>query len=309
VHEFGIVVPIRNPGKVWDAWLSALGRQTAQATRVVVVDSSDDDEAARSASSAGCDVLQIAPASYDHGGARQLGVRRLGGVEFVVLMTQDALLDSPDALELLVCLLADSPSVGAAFGRQLPRTAAGAIETHARLFSYRSESGVMSGADLESVGLRAAFMSDAFCAYRLRALDQVGGFPSPIIFGEDTVVAARLLARGWDIAYCAEARVRHSHAQSVSQEFGRYFDIGAMHSMQAEIGSLAGSGSEGLKFVVSEMRHLLGHAPCLVPEALLRTASKLAAYRAGRMYKVLPPRLLTALSGNPAFWLRRVREK
>jgi rhamnosyltransferase len=79
--------------------------------------------------------------------------------------------------------------------------------------------------------------------------------------------------------------------------------------MQAEIGSLAGSGSEGLKFVVSEMRHLLGHAPCLVPEALLRTASKLAAYRAGRMYKVLPPRLLTALSGNPAFWLRRVREK
>jgi rhamnosyltransferase len=241
VHEFGIVVPIRNPGKVWDAWLSALGRQTAQATRVVVVDSSDDDEAARSASSAGCDVLQIAPASYDHGGARQLGVRRLGGVEFVVLMTQDALLDSPDALELLVCLLADSPSVGAAFGRQLPRTAAGAIETHARLFSYRSESGVMSGADLESVGLRAAFMSDAFCAYRLRALDQVGGFPSPIIFGEDTVVAARLLARGWDIAYCAEARVRHSHAQSVSQEFGRYFDIGAMHSMQAEIGSLAGS--------------------------------------------------------------------
>jgi rhamnosyltransferase len=40
---------------------------------------------------------------------------------------------------------------------------------------------------------------------------KVEGFPSNIIFGEDTVTAARLLSAGYKIAYLEEACADHSH--------------------------------------------------------------------------------------------------
>jgi rhamnosyltransferase len=149
----------------------------------------------------------------------------------------------------------------------------------------------------------AARFSNSFGAYRRSALMEVGGFPASIIFGEDQVVASRLLLKNWKIAYEAGAQVRHSHNYTPTQEFNRYYDIGVFHSatpwMMEEFG---GAGGEGMRFVWSEFQYLWRHAPGLIPSAFSRTALKYVAYRLGRMAPSTPLALKRRMSMNKRYW-------
>src|SRR5262249_8461604 len=197
-------------------------------------------------------------------------------------LTQDAILRDSNALARLLAAF-DDDSVAAAYGRQLPRPGAKRIEAHARLFNYPGQSAIRSIASISSLGFRTIFFSNSFGAYRTTALDEVGGFPRESNFGEDTVVAARLIQQGWRIAYAADATVFHSHAMSLSDEFQRYRMIGRLHSSEPwllrDFGHATGAGGS---FVLSEIRYLAMHSPQSIPEALLRSALKYMAYQAGR---------------------------
>ena len=177
----------------------------------------------------------------------------------------------------------EDAGVGAVYGRQLPRKGAGPIETHARIFNYPSVSEVRTKENSRQLGFKAIFFSNSFGAYRREALEAVGGFPVDANFGEDTIVAGRLLLAGWKIAYAADAEVYHSHAHSLGEEYRRYVQIGDLHAhhhwMIREFGKTSG---EGMRFVVSELAYLAHAAPYLMPGALLRTAGKFLGYRRGR---------------------------
>jgi rhamnosyltransferase len=153
------------------------------------------------------------------------------------------------------------------------------------------------------MGIKSIFISNSFAAYRREALLASGGFPKNVIFGEDTITAARLLLSGWKVAYVAEAQVYHSHSYTWKQEFKRYFDIGVLHArarwLLQEFGT---AGGEGGRFVRSELRYLWPLHWSLIPSALIRTALKLVGYRLGRIEKRLSPGLKRRLSMHPGFW-------
>jgi len=206
--------------------------------------------------------------SFNHGGTRNFGVDLATDAEIIVFLTQDAILHDPQSLNRLVEPFVD-PAVGITYGRQLPRRSAGAIEQHARLFNYPKVSSVCSLADAPRLGIKVAFNSNAFAAYRCEALASVGGFPPHVIMGEDVVVAGRALLLGWKIAYASDAVVVHSHGYSPAKEFHRYFDIGAFHAshpfLREEFGLASG---EGGRFVRSELKFLASQAPLRIPEAV-----------------------------------------
>ena len=131
----------------------------------------------------------------------------------------------------------------------------------------------------------------------------VGGFPKDVIFGEDTLVAAKLLLSGWKIAYVAEAKVHHSHAYSLRQEFQRYFDIGVLHAREAWLRrEFGGVSPEGMRFVRSELSYLWRTSKWLIPSALLRTVLKWIGYRLGRREKSLNIWWKRRLSMHAGFW-------
>jgi rhamnosyltransferase len=114
-------------------------------------------------------------------------------------------------------------------------------------------------------------------------LEQTGGFPRESNFGEDTVVAARLLLSGWRIAYVAEAQAYHSHSYSCREEFRRYYRIGQLHGNEPWLLREFGNASrEGRRFATSEIHYLHRHAPWLIPEAMLRSGLKYLGYKRGR---------------------------
>lgn len=300
--RLAVIIPVRNGGSVWRRVAASLRAQTRQPELVLVVDSASSDASAEIARQCGFEVLGIPLETFDHGGTREMAARRCRDFDVLVYLTQDAELAAPDTLSTLLGAFED-PQVAVAYGRQLPRPGARPIEAHARWFNYPATSQKRSLADRRHLGLKAAFTSDSFCAYRTRDLLAVGGFPERIIVSEDMVVAARVLQAGRTVAYVAEACVLHSHAYSLKQEFQRYFDIGVLHRQQQWLLRQFGQPEgEGLRFVRSELRYLLRHAPLWIPAAVLHTFGKWLGYRLGRQYPRLPASWPRRLSMHRGYW-------
>lgn len=297
-----VIVPVRNGGEVWRRTAASILAQRRRPDHVLVVDSESADDSAAVARDSGFELLPIAARDFDHGGTRQMAALRCSDFDVLVYLTQDAELAEPDALGALLRAF-DDAQVAVAYGRQLPRRAAGPIEAHARLFNYPAGSQRRTLADARRLGMKAAFSSDSFCAYRRADLLAVGGFPDRVIVSEDMLVAARVLQAGRAVAYVAEACVVHSHDYTIAQEFRRYFDIGVLHARHEwllhDFGKPEG---EGRRFVLSEWRFLGRRAPWLLPAAGLRTLGKWLGYRLGRAHRRIPPAWCRRLSMQPAHW-------
>jgi rhamnosyltransferase len=306
MHEsrtYSVIIPTLNAARDWPRFAPAL-LACGPAERVLIVDSESTDGTQELARAAGFRLVTVARRHFNHGGTRQWAIQFAEDAEILVFLTQDAVLAQPDSLSKLLAAFGD-PAVGAAFGRQLARPEAGPIERHARLFNYPPESSVRSFETRDRLGFKTIFLSNSFAAYRRTALEGVGGFPTDVIFGEDTVTAARLLKAGWKIHYVAEAEAYHSHDYTARQEFRRYFDIGVLHVregwLQEEFGR---TGGEGKRFVLSELRYLWRHGAGLIPSAVARTLAKWAGYQLGRREGRLSVGAKRRLSMHRGFWER-----
>lgn len=271
---------------------------------VLIVDSSSTDGTAEFAQRRVKKVIGIPKEQFNHGGTRQWAVDNYPGYDFYIMMTQDAILSRPDAIEKIIESFQD-PRVGAVCGRQLPHVGANILARHARTFNYPETSRVKGLEDAPRLGLKTAFLSNSFAAYRAKALKEVGGFPDHVIFGEDMYVAARMLQKGWKIAYAAEAECFHSHNYTLIEEFRRYFDNGVFHARDPWIREMLGSaGGEGLRYVLSELKYLGWKRLYLWPSSLLRNALKLIAFRFGLIERYLPKTIKKEFSMNQKFWMK-----
>ena len=297
-----VIVPTLDAGQVWPEWINALIKTEIDRENVYVIDSGSSDVTADLAVKEGFCVRKIDTGTFNHGATRQLAVDHLSGYDLVVFLTQDAVLSNSGSIRNILFPF-DDDNVAAVCGRQLPRQNATVLEAQARLYNYPSESFVRSLQDRKKFGLKTAFISNSFAAYRVKTLNEVGGFPENVIFGEDMYVAARLLKHGYKIAYAADACVYHSHGYSFWQEMRRYFDMGVFHAREPWIREdLGGAEGEGIKFVVSEFKYLLRHAFWRIPEGVLRTVFRYTGFRLGLVEARLPLWLKKQLAMNKGYF-------
>jgi rhamnosyltransferase len=296
-----IVIPTFNAGGEIRRLIETLRSQTISC-EVLVVDSSSSDDTVGIAESLGAKTLIVEKGLFDHGGTRSRALEEATG-DSLVFLTQDALPRDADAIERLVRAFEDR-SVGACYGRQAPRADASVFAAHARLFNYPDRPSVTSLGDSACRGIKAAFLSNSFAAYRKSALREIGGFGRDLILGEDMHAGARLLLAGYKIAYVPDAVVYHSHNYPMLQEFKRYFDIGVFHRREKWILERFGRPEgEGLRYLQSELGFLSKRRRYgLIPVCLLRNALKYAGYRIGRHYNTIPRGLSRRMSLNRVWW-------
>jgi len=287
-----------------DRLLAAIESQDKQPHEILVIDSSSSDGTVEKFSSAGKRVHVIPRNEFDHGGTRQMAVNLVSEAEIIIFITQDAVFLNSGAIRSLLECFKDV-RIGAAYGRHISPPNASPIESHARLFNYPARSRVKSKIDSTQLGLKAAYLSNCFAAYRRACLTAVGGFPTTIIFGEDMYVGGKMLLSGWNIMYCAEAMIYHSHDYGFLKEFRRNFDIGVFHARQPWLRTSMGNAeAEGWRFVVDQMRHLSKVNPWLIPSAVLRDALKFVGYRLGLLEKIFPRNYKARLGMNKAYWVK-----
>jgi rhamnosyltransferase len=297
-----LIILTRNAKNNLPPLIESLKFQTMKADYFLVLDSSSTDGTEEIAKAAGANFIVIPLEQFNHGGTRQICVDLVPDADIILFLTQDAILASPDSLEKLLTCFNDK-SVSVAYGRQLPRKGAAPIEAHARIFNYPPYSQEKSLEDSTQLGIKTAFISNSFAAYRRESLISVGGFPENIILSEDMYVTAKMLMAGWKVLYCAESAVYHSHDFSIRQEFSRYYDIGVCHSKEFWILENFGRAElEGVKYIISEIKYLFYINPLLIPLALFRDFVKLLGYKMGLKEKYLPVKLKRHMSMDKGYW-------
>ena len=307
LDQLRVIIPTYNAEPYFDRLAPALLAQGIRPSQLLIVDSSSRDATAARFTEIGARVLVIPQSDFNHGGTRRIAAELEDAAVWLIYLTQDAIPAHPEAFSRLLESFEDD-RVGMAYGRQLPRTQARALERHARELNYPPAGiEVRTIADKARLGIKATFCSDSFAAYRRSALIAVGNFPQDAFFGEDQVTAGRMLQQGWRLAYVGDACVEHSHDYGLLQEFQRYFDVGVFHARADWLLQTFGKAEgEGLRFVISEIRYLLRHEPASIPRALAGTLAKYAGYRAGRLERFLSPAIKANLSMAPAYWKARL---
>jgi rhamnosyltransferase len=297
--SIGIVIPTFQAAKHLPHCLPPL-LTSALNPRVLVLDSSSTDDTVAIARQMGAETLVIPQSEFNHGTTREKG-RQYLQTSIVVMITQDAYATSPDMLGHLVKPILEKKS-SIAYARQLPHRDAGFFGAFARTFNYPARSHIRSLDDTAIYGVYTFFCSDSCAAYCNTALDEIGGFPH-VLFGEDTVVVAKLLHRQHHIAYVAEAQVYHSHDYTLKQEFCRHFDIGlARHTYQHLIAIAGSDGQRGKAYVRALLKELWQISPSWIPYALLQTLAKFCGYRIGRASLQAPLWLKKTLSSQKFYW-------
>lgn len=303
-YRIACIIPTFNGGLVWSKCIDSIYKQSIKADIVYVVDSSSSDNTIQIAKSYGSYVTNIAPVEFNHGGTRNIAAKNMAENDILIFLTQDSILASPDALMQLVAPFVD-PDVAAVCGRQLPHDNANPLAIHARLFNYPADSCVKSADDIPRLGIKTAFMSNSFAAYRSKVFFEIGGFPDNTILAEDMYLAAKMIQAGYKVVYCAKAAVKHSHNYTPLEEFHRYFDTGVFHVSEPWIRKqFGGAEGEGIRFIRSELSYLWRNAPYWIPRALLTIGCKAVGYKLGLNFRKLPWKLRYKLSMYKAYWLQ-----
>jgi rhamnosyltransferase len=285
-----IIVPTYNASKYLPSLLTRLESQTIRDYELIIIDSSSSDDTVDIAQSHRANVITITQSEFDHGGTRTLAAIEAKG-DILVYLTQDALPYNEYAIENIIKPFTDDRKIGAAFGKQVPYPGASVFAEHLRLFNYPDTSYTRVLDDKKIYGIKTAFLSNSFAAYRKSVLKEIGYFKNGLPFGEDTCAAAKILLNGYKIAYVAEAMVLHSHNYTVWQDFKRYFVMGTFHRTEnwllKEFGKAEG---EGIRYTKSEIKFLLKRRKFyLFPESAIRLIMKYVGYKLGTGYKCVKP--------------------
>lgn len=299
-----VIIPIYHPDDKFNQLLQKLREQKDVSFDVYIVDSgSDSSTYQEELKDLSYKIVKTTPQEFNHGGTRRKAAEACSEYPYLVYMTQDAVPANENSLAHLLAVFQKDKRVGCAYGRQLPNPDASILSAHARLFNYPAKSRIKQFYDAKELGIKTAFISDTFAAYRQSVLKEVGSFPQHVILGEDTYVAAKMILSGWKSAYCADAEVYHSHDYTIMQEFRRYFDTGVFHTEEPWIRKSFGAAEgEGRRFVLSEMQCVLSHKPWLIVSMIVRDGMKFLGYRMGISYRSLPRKFIKKVSMTKSYW-------
>ncbi len=300
--KVNLYIPTLNGGALFIRLLEALTRQTFPLDKCVVIDSGSTDGTVEVAQAHGFEVMGLEGKGFDHGGTRQQAIEAYPDADVYVFLTQDAIPANESTLEHLLGIF-DDLEIGMAYGRQFPHEGASHQEAHARLFNYPAHTQIRSLSDADKYGIKTISCSNSFAAYRRTAFEEVGGFPSGTIMGEDVIVAGKMLLTGWKMAYVGDACVYHSHDYAIGEEFERYFDIGVFHSDNRWIfESFGRADGEGFKYARSEINYVSKRNPLLLPRVFCSFVAKWLGYKSGLAYRILPRGLRKTLSMYKGYW-------
>lgn len=303
MNNIRVIIPVYNPDKKFVLLLNSLSKQSTQSLPILIIDSGiNSTYKNKIPDSLDVYIKKINVKDFNHGGTRQMGIEMYPDTDIFIFLTQDAILKDEFTIERLIRAF-DDKQIGCAYGRQLPHKEANFFSVIARIANYPPKSNVRSLNERTHYGMKTAFISNSFAAYRKQAIQEVGGFPTHTILCEDMFVAARMLLNGWKVAYVSDACVYHSHNYTIWQEFKRYFDIGVFHAREKWIRDSFGQAEgSGIAFVKMEIKAILKKNPLLLFEMVARDGMKFLGYRLGIHESILGNNIKKHISMTSRYW-------
>ena len=278
--RISLIIPTLNAGGALEGLLSRLWAQDLRPLEVIIIDSSSEDNTIRTAESFGAKTIVIPRRDFDHGRTRNVAAMEAQG-DILVFMTQDAFPEDATLLRSLTAPLGLADTA-AAYGRQIPRPEASPLEAFARTFNYPDTPSTRGIDDIGKYGLKTFFFSDVCSAVRKDAFIEIGTFPEGVRANEDMLIAAKLILRGYRVAYVPEATVIHSHSYSLFGVLRRYYNIGSSLRKNRWILNYRPAEREGARFMREQVKFVLRQRRYpWIPYIFLESAVKYAGFRIG----------------------------
>lgn len=301
--KIDIVIPVYKPDDKFKNILERLLRQTVVPNHIFLLQTIEEDgDLMEQPENDKISVHPIKKSEFDHGATRHLGAT-LSDADFVMFMTQDAVPDNNKLIEKLIVPMEDKKTA-VSYARQLAREEADILEKMTRVYNYPKESSIKSKNDLDRLGIKTYFCSDVCAVYRKSVYDALGGFVRKTIFNEDMIMASKVINAGYNVAYCADAKVIHSHSYTCMQQFRRNFDLGVSQKQYHEIFENISSEKEGAGYAKKTLIALLkrGRAAKAFYFAM-QCAFKLAGYKLGINYDKLSKKIILKCTMNKGYWM------
>lgn len=257
--KVALVIPTFNAGEAFYNLLTEISLQSIQVDCKLLIDSSSTDSTIEIAEHFGWKRKIIEQSDFSHGATRQQALEILpSDMEIVIFMTQDVRLPNDNCFENLLSVFNDY-DVAAAYGRQIGHDGASVYAVTDRYFNYPPVSMMKNIENIRDYGIKAAFLSNSFAAYRINDLKRVGGFPSVNIC-EDIYTAGQMLLSGRKIAYVAEAVVKHSHEPDLFVLWKRYRAMGRFYRENKWLrDSFGNTNEEGWKLIKYQISFCISH--------------------------------------------------
>lgn len=167
--------------------------------------------------------IKIKKEEFSHSKTREM-VAKTCDAEIIVFITQDIIIEREDWLYNLTNPIANG-ECSASYSRQISKSKG--IEKYTREKNYQEESYVVSKEDLEKLGLRTFFFSDASSAISNEVFKKVNYYDDKNLkINEDMYIAYKLIMNGYKIKYVADSLIIHSHNFKFKELYKRYYDTG-----------------------------------------------------------------------------------
>lgn len=218
-------------------------------------DGSDLSDVKNKLEEAGYSYFKVTPQEFSHSLTRERAIREYCSSDVVLMLSQDVILEGEGALAALATAIGDK--VVYAYGRQIVKKKT--IEYYVRKKNYGQTSFTVGAENIEELGLKAFFASDAFAAYDRAVFLALGGYDGiPMMMNEDMYYAKKILDAGYRKAYVAEAVAEHYHRFTLKQIYNRYYATGVWFREHPEFSSYKTTDT-GIKLALSVFGQALKH--------------------------------------------------
>lgn len=280
VMRISVIIPTLNAAPVIGHLLSGLLSQDLQPREIIVIDSSSQDATVEIAKRLGVRTITIPKSSFNHSKTRNQAALMAEG-DILVFMTQDALPVDNTLLRSLTAPLPDN-DIAATYARQIPRPDASLLEIFTRNFNYPEQPCVKSLNDIGRLGIKTFFSSNVCSSMKKELFIRVGMFPEGIRANEDMLITAKYITSGYKVAYVPEAKVFHSHRQSIFSQCRRYYHIGSSIRRNRWILDYARAEGEGMRFIRKQLAFVVKKQKFyLIPYIFCESLAKYAGFRIG----------------------------
>lgn len=162
--------------------------------------------------------------------------------EILVFITQDIEITNDNWLYELTLPIMENEAE-AAFSRQISKY--NNIEKYTREKNYPDSSYIVTKDNINQMGLKTFFFSDASSAIKTSTFKELKGYDSKKLpTSEDMYIAYKIITNGYRIKYCSKSIVYHSHNLTLKQLYKRYYDIGVFFKQNDYLDSY-GTNSAG----------------------------------------------------------------
>ena len=251
-----IAIPTYKPNDILIKSLNRLLNQNCSFNKILIINSNENSffenftdnnilEFNNLLKSNNIQIVHIKKEDFKHSKTRNFAFDLLND-DYVLFMTQDALPYDDYLIDNLYNKMMIK-NVGVCYGRQIAYENSKYSEKLVREFNYPTYDIVKKKNTVNKYNIKNYFSSNVCSMYNSKIFNAIGRFDEKLDFNEDMVYSYKLINAGYDLYYCSNAIVYHSHNYNYIEQYKRNFLIGKSQKQYDYIFNKLSNENEGIK--------------------------------------------------------------